>query len=51
VRGGMTGSRCQIHFVDMFDIMCLLEAINRHATSAYYTKNLMEPVPPLSGAG
>jgi hypothetical protein len=51
VRGGMTGNRCQTHFVDMFDIMCLLEAINRHATSAYYTKNLMVPVPPLSGAG
>jgi len=43
VRGGMTGNRCQIHFMDIFDIMRLLEAISRGEASAYYTKTVAVP--------
>ena len=38
VRGGMTGSKCEIRYVDIFDIVRLLESINEGATKSYYKK-------------
>jgi hypothetical protein len=37
-RGGMVGSMCTIHYIDVFDIMKLLEALSARAASASYTK-------------
>jgi hypothetical protein len=42
MRGGMMGSRCTIHYLDVFDIVRFLEGVSRGAERAYYTK----PVPP-----
>jgi len=44
VRGGMSGSRCQILYVDIFDIMQLLEAVREGAESAYYSKSIAQPL-------
>jgi hypothetical protein len=38
MRGGMTGSRCTIYYLDVRDIVHFLDALSRGATSAYYTK-------------
>jgi hypothetical protein len=43
MRGGMTGTRCTIYYLDVFDIVRLLEAVSRGAASAYYTKTLARP--------
>ena len=40
IRGGMTGDWCEIRYVDIFDIVRLLEAVNVHAPQTYYTKNI-----------
>jgi len=40
VRGGMTRNRCQIYFIDIFDIMRLLESVSERRESAYYTKTV-----------
>jgi hypothetical protein len=44
VRGGMTGSRCTIHYLDVFDIVRFLDAVSRGVESAYYTKQMPRPV-------
>jgi hypothetical protein len=40
VRGVMNGDECIIHFVDIFDIVRLLEGISTGAASTYYVKRL-----------
>jgi hypothetical protein len=37
-RGGMAGGMCTIHYIDIFDIMKVLEALSTRAASASYTK-------------
>jgi hypothetical protein len=44
IRGGMNGNRCEIRYVDIFDIARLLEAVNARAPQTYYTKKLSRPV-------
>lgn len=44
VRGSLVESRCHIYFVDIFDIMRLLEAVSEGKESAFYTKTLLRPV-------
>jgi hypothetical protein len=39
-RGGMVGGVCTIHYLDMFDIMKLLEALSTRAPTRSYTKIL-----------
>ncbi|MCK9920064.1 hypothetical protein MXD81_64145, partial [Microbacteriaceae bacterium K1510] len=43
IRGGMNGDRCEIRYVDIFDIAHLLEAVNARAPQTYYTKNVSRP--------
>jgi hypothetical protein len=43
VRGGMSGHSCRILYVDIFDIMKLLEAVHSGAESTYYAKTLTLP--------
>jgi hypothetical protein len=38
IRGGMTGTHCIIHYVDIFDITRFLEGVSTRAASASYTK-------------
>jgi hypothetical protein len=40
VRGGMNGPNCDILYVDIFDIMKLLEAVSAGAESTFYVKTL-----------
>jgi hypothetical protein len=44
IRGGMTGSRCTIYYLDVFDIVRFLDSVSRGAESAYYTKPAPWPV-------
>jgi hypothetical protein len=44
VRGSLAATRCHIYFVDIFDIMRLLEAVSEGKESAFYTKTLLRPV-------
>jgi hypothetical protein len=44
VRGGMVGHSCNIVYVDIFDIMRLLEAVSIGAESTYYAKTLTIPI-------
>jgi hypothetical protein len=39
VRGGMTGRKCTIHYIDIFDIAQLLQAVSEGASQTYYTKH------------
>jgi hypothetical protein len=39
VRGGMIGNQCNLHYVDIFDIVRLLEAVSKEAASTDYTKD------------
>ena len=41
VRGGMNGNHCTVHYLDVFDIVHFLEAVNRGAENTYY----MKPMP------
>lgn len=43
VRGGMDGHKCEIHYIDIFDIMRFLEAINAGLGHAYYRKTVLRP--------
>jgi hypothetical protein len=43
VRGGMNGWSCNLIYVDIFDIMRLLEAVSGGKESTYYTKTLFGP--------
>jgi len=36
MRGGMTGNRCTIYYLDVFHIVRFLEAVSRGAESAHY---------------
>ena len=38
VRGGMTGNECTIYYIDITDIIALLEGIDRRATNLDYSK-------------
>jgi hypothetical protein len=40
----MNGSRCQILYVDIFDIVRLLEAVSEGAENTYYAKTIVQPV-------
>jgi hypothetical protein len=40
VRGGMEGNRCNIYYIDIADIVHLLEGIHSKASSTYYVKNV-----------
>jgi hypothetical protein len=40
IRGGMNGTKCEIRYVDIFDIVRLLEAVHAHAPQTYYMKNI-----------
>ena len=44
-RGGMSGNRCRLHYIDIFDIVHFLEAVSRGAASAYYTKSVVRIAP------
>lgn len=44
IRGGMNGPACTIYYVDVFDIVRLLEAVSERAPSTYYTKHVAVPV-------
>jgi hypothetical protein len=44
IRGGMSGPACTIYYVDVFDIVRLLEAISTRAPSTYYIKHVAVPV-------
>jgi hypothetical protein len=44
VRGGMTGGKCTIYYIDIFDIIRLLEAISERAENTYYTKIVSQPI-------
>ena len=44
VRGGMTGVKCDVYYVDIFDIVHFLEGIAHRASSTYYTKHVQQPV-------
>jgi hypothetical protein len=43
VRGGMNGHRCDILYVDIFDIVKLIEAVSDRAECTYYAKTLAFP--------
>jgi hypothetical protein len=45
IRGGMTGNKCTIHYVDIFDIVRFLEGVSDHAPGIYYTKGLLQGAP------
>jgi hypothetical protein len=40
VRGGMNGNRCDIRYVDIFDIMQLIEGVHAGKSAANYTKSV-----------
>lgn len=40
----MNGNTCEIHYVDIFDILRFLEAVNAKQESVYYKKDVMLPV-------
>ncbi len=40
IRGGMNGPACTVYYVDIFDIVRLLEAVSTRAPSTYYTKHV-----------
>lgn len=44
IRGGMTGSKCEIRYIDIFDIVRLLESVSEGVTKSYYKKNVLRPV-------
>lgn len=44
VRGGMNGHSCNILYVDIFDIVQLLQAVSASAESTFYAKTLAFPV-------
>jgi hypothetical protein len=44
VRGGMTGSYCTIHYLDVFDIVRFLDAASQGADNVSYTKIAPRPV-------
>jgi hypothetical protein len=43
VRGGMTGARCNVHFIDAYDILRFLEGVNKRAPNSYYIKDVPRP--------
>lgn len=45
VRGGMNGHKCDIYFIDIFDIVHFLEGVNQRVSSTYYTKQVIQHVP------
>lgn len=45
VRGGMTGASCEIVYVDIFDILRLLEGVSTRADASYYAKTIAIPAP------
>src|SRR5665213_3137249 len=44
VRGGMNGTTCEIRYVDIFDIVRLLEAVSERSTQLDYLKNVARPL-------
>jgi hypothetical protein len=40
IRGGMNGNKCTIYYIDIFDIVRLLEGVRVRATNVDYTKHL-----------
>ena len=40
VRGGLNGNRCQILYVDILDIMKMIEAVQSDKSSTEYTKTV-----------
>lgn len=40
VRGGMQGRRCTLQYIDIFDIMRLLEGVGARAKKTYYIKHV-----------
>jgi len=49
VRGGMTGNRCNIYYIDIFDIGCFLEGVSEGVASTYYTENVLVAIDDRSG--
>jgi hypothetical protein len=45
VRGGMTDNKCNVYYVDIFDVDRFLEGVGDHAASVYYTKIILRPTP------
>jgi hypothetical protein len=45
VRGGMQGDTCTISYIDIFDILKLIQAIHAQETTTYYRKTVVRMVP------
>jgi hypothetical protein len=45
VRGGMTGNKCNVYYIDIFDVVRFLEGVSDNAASTYYTKSILRPMP------
>jgi hypothetical protein len=44
VRGSLSHSRCSIYYLDISDIVRLLEAVSTGADNAYYIKQVLHPI-------
>ena len=44
MRGCINGNTCEMHYVDIFDILRFIEAVNAKHENIYYKKNVMLPV-------
>jgi hypothetical protein len=44
VRGGMTGNKCNVYYIDIFDVVRFLEGVSDNAASTYYTKSILRPM-------
>jgi hypothetical protein len=49
VRGGMQGDTCTISYIDIFDILKLIQAIHAQQSETYYRKTVVKMVPVKAG--